>query len=407
VDTKDKKHEYSERSIKDLIPYANNSRTHSDEQINQVASSIKEFGFTNPVLIDEQGGIVAGHGRILAAKKLGIDKVPCIELNGLTEAQKKAYVIADNQLALNAGWDLGNLKLELESLDELDFNIDLLGFDDDFLSGLIGEEAEGLTDEDAVPEPPEKPVSELGDIWQLGEHRLMCGDSTSADAVGKLMNGNNWHTCVFDPPYEVESLYADAMPSPSAGSKLCVFWDFKRFGIGASSAVNCGWEGLYEFIWDNVTSWYTPNRPLARHKTCGVFGDDPKFNFDEAIVKDGKERKAKVVSNTRGKSNYKPLDGAVHLSTVFSLNKASMDTGGHQHGKPIAWVEAIFNGVGGVRYLDLFGGSGSTIIACEKTRRECYTMELDTVNVDVIVKRWQDYTGNIAVCESDHTKTIE
>ena len=131
-----KKHIYTERKVSDLIPYANNSRTHSDEQVNQVASSIKEFGFTNPVLIDEQGGLIAGHGRIMAAKKLGIDEVPCIELKGLTEAQKKAYVIADNQLALNSGWDLDTLKLELESLQELDFDVDLLGFDDDFLSEI-------------------------------------------------------------------------------------------------------------------------------------------------------------------------------------------------------------------------------------------------------------------------------
>jgi len=146
VDTKDKKHEYSERNIKDLIPYINNSRTHSEEQINQVASSIKEFGFTSPILIDEQGGVIAGHGRIMAANKLGIDKVPCIELKGLTEAQKKAYVIADNQLALNSGWDLDMLKLEVDSLKELDFDINLLGFDDDFLTDMFDDEGELYAD---------------------------------------------------------------------------------------------------------------------------------------------------------------------------------------------------------------------------------------------------------------------
>ena len=400
-------YQHSIQKVSDLIPYVNNSRTHSDEQVNQVASSIKEFGFTSPVLIDESGGIIAGHGRVMAAKKLNLEEVPCITLEGLTEAQRKAYIIADNQLPLNAGWDLDKLKLEIDTLTELDFDIDLLGFDDDFLDGLLdGQTDEGLTDEDEVPEPPETPVSVLGDIWQLGNHRLMCGDSTSIDAVEKLMDGNEWHTCVFDPPYEIEELYELAMPPQVEGGKLCVFWDFKRFSVAASAASNAGWTGLYEFIWDNVTSWYTPNRPLARHKSCGIFGDNPKFNFEEAIIKDGKVRTAKVVSNTRGKSNYKPLDGAVHLSTVFSLNKASMDTGGHQHGKPIAWVEAIFNGVGGVRYLDLFGGSGSTIIACEKTRRECYTMELDPLSVDVIVDRWQKYTGKKAQCIGFENKII-
>ena len=165
------KHKYSERQVSALIPYANNSRTHSDEQVNQVASSIKEFGFTNPVLIDDQGGIIAGHGRVMAAKKLNLDVVPCIELVGLTEAQKKAYIIADNQLALNSGWDLDLLKLEIEGLEEMDFNIDLLGFDDDFLGDLMEVEPEdGLTDEDVCPEPPETPVSVLGDVWLLGNH---------------------------------------------------------------------------------------------------------------------------------------------------------------------------------------------------------------------------------------------
>ena len=390
--------EYKRLPSEKLIPYARNSRTHSPEQVAQIAASIKEFGFTNPILIDEENGIIAGHGRLLAAQKLGIEEVPVIVMAGLTDAQKKAYVIADNQLALNAGWDLDMLKLEIESLQEIEFDTELLGFDADFMAGLMEpEQVDGLTDEDAVPESPENPVSALGDIWQLGDHRLMCGDSTSIDAVEKLMNGGNWHTCVFDPPYEIESLYYDAMPTAKAGAKMCVFWDFKRFGLASHAAVQRGWGGLYEFIWDNQTSWFTPNRPLARHKTCGVFGDDPKFNFDEAIIRDGKIRKEKEVKNTRGSMKYKPLDGASHLSTVFSMNKATMDTGGHAHGKPVQWIEAIFNGVGGVRFLDLFGGSGSTIIACEKTRRECYTMELSEANVDVIILRWQDFTGKKAV----------
>ena len=193
------------KKVSSLIPYVNNSRTHSDEQVTQVASSIKEFGFTNPILIDDTNGIIAGHGRLLAAKKLGLDEVPCIILEGLTEAQRKAYVIADNQLALNSGWDLDKLKLEIDGLEELDFNIDLLGFDDDFLSDLLEEEPnDGLTDEDTVPEPPETPVSVLGDIWKLGNHRLMCGDSTSIDAVEKLMDGQPVDMVFTDPPYGID-----------------------------------------------------------------------------------------------------------------------------------------------------------------------------------------------------------
>jgi hypothetical protein len=200
----EKANEYSVRRVSDLIPYANNSRTHSDEQIAQVASSIKEFGFTNPVLIDDQGGIIAGHGRIMAAKKLSIDEVPCIELTGLTEAQKKAYVIADNQLALNSGWDIDVLRLEVEHLQEVDFDIDILGFDDEFIDGLLEPEVEdGLTDEDDCPEAPEEPVSVLGDVWLLGDHRVMCGDSTSIDAVDVLTAGQKADMVHTDPPYGI------------------------------------------------------------------------------------------------------------------------------------------------------------------------------------------------------------
>ena len=178
------------KNIKELIPYCNNSRTHSDDQVLQIASSIKEFGFTNPVLIDGQGGIIAGHGRIMAAQKLKMDEVPTITLSDLSEAQKKAYIIADNKLALNSGWDDELLKIELEQLKELDFDLGLIGFSDDELALLMGgETTEGLVDEDQVPELVDDPVTVLGDVWLLGNHRLMCGDSTSIDAVEKLMDG--------------------------------------------------------------------------------------------------------------------------------------------------------------------------------------------------------------------------
>jgi len=197
------KYEYLVRSTNDLMPYINNSRTHSDDQINQVAASIKEFGFTNPVLIDEEGGIIAGHGRVQAAKKLNMTDIPCIVLEGLTDAQKKAYVIADNRIALNAGWDEDMLSVEVQALDELDFDLDLLGFTDDELADLLDddEQTEGLTDEDEVPEIPEQPISKRGDVWILGNHRLMCGDSTSIDDVDKLMNGQKADMVFTDPPY--------------------------------------------------------------------------------------------------------------------------------------------------------------------------------------------------------------
>ena len=192
------------KNIKDLIPYCNNSRTHSDEQVLQIASSIKEFGFTNPVLIDDQGGIIAGHGRIMAAQKLKMDEVPTITLSDLSEAQKKAYIIADNKLALNSGWDDELLKIELEQLKELDFDLGLIGFSDDELALLMGgETTEGLVDEDQVPELVDDPVTVLGDVWLLGNHRLMCGDSTSIDAINILCKDRAVDMWLTDPPYNV------------------------------------------------------------------------------------------------------------------------------------------------------------------------------------------------------------
>jgi len=190
------------RSVGELIPYALNSRTHSESQVTQIAASIREFGFTNPLLVDEQGGIIAGHGRLMAAKKLGMAEVPTITLAGLTTAQKKAYVIADNKLALNAGWDNDLLALEFAELKGLDFDLDLTGFSAEEIAALVPVEiAAGLTDEDAVPEVPEQPVTVLGDVWILGKHRLMCGDSTSIDAVDALMDGQKADMVFTDPPY--------------------------------------------------------------------------------------------------------------------------------------------------------------------------------------------------------------
>lgn len=187
-----------------LIPYALNSRTHSDQQVSQIAASIKEFGFLNPIIVDGDNGIIAGHGRVLAAKKLGMTELPVVEASHLTKAQRKAYVIADNKLALNAGWDEKILKLEIDELKGLDFDIDILGFSDKELAALLSENIQGLTDEDEVPEAPETPVTVLGDVWTLGNHRLMCGDSTSIDAVDKLMDGQKADMVFTDPPYGVE-----------------------------------------------------------------------------------------------------------------------------------------------------------------------------------------------------------
>ena len=201
-----------------VIPFARNSRTHSPVQVSQIAASIKEFGFTNPVLIDGENGIIAGHGRVQAAHVLGLKEVPCIRIAHLTDSQKRAYVIADNKLALNAGWDDEMLRLEIGDLKEEGFDLSLLGFSTDELSSLEVEIVESQTDPDEVPEPPADPVTVLGDIWTLGNHRLMCGDSTSIDAVEKLMDGEKADMVFTDPPYNVN--FTSSLSCTSKGGKI-------------------------------------------------------------------------------------------------------------------------------------------------------------------------------------------
>ena len=192
------------RAVASLVPYARNARTHSPDQVDQIAASIREFGWTIPVLVDEEGTLIAGHGRVMAAKKLGISQVPVMVAEGWSEAQRKAYVLADNKLALNAGWDNELLRVELEGLKELDFDISLTGFSGDELVSILADKTEGLTDPDQTPEPPVEPVSVLGDVWLLGNHRIVCGSSTEVESVDKALNGVKPHLMVTDPPYGVE-----------------------------------------------------------------------------------------------------------------------------------------------------------------------------------------------------------
>ena len=385
--------------IERLVPYERNARTHSPEQVAQIAASIQEFGFTNPILVDGKDGIIAGHGRLAAAKDLGLAEVPVVVLDHLTPDQKRAYVLADNKLALNAGWDDSILSAELEALQLEEFDLSLLGWSDDELTGLLPE-VEQLPPEDseadAVPEPPADPVTKPGDVWLLGRHRVMCGDSTDVLAVERLIDGASWDVCVFDPPYELEQLY-DQMPTAQDGRRLVVMWDFKRFAKAAASAVAAGWQPQYEFIWDCVQSWYTPNRPLARHKAAGVFGDNPHFDTEAALIVDGKDRgSTRTVVNTRGSYAYTPLAGAKHIATVEAFANTAQSSE-HAHGKPVAWVQAILSGLNATATLDLFGGGGSSIVACERIGASCYCMEIDPGQCDVIIERWQRLTGKQAL----------
>jgi DNA modification methylase len=368
---------------KGLIPYAKNSRTHSEAQVAQIAGSIKEFGFNNPVLVDEDNGIIAGHGRVMAAQKLGLQTVPCIRLAHLSETQRKAYVIADNRLALNAGWDDQMLTLELQELDGEDFDLSLLGFEADELNALLNpiKETEGLTDEDAVPDAPEEPKTKPGDIYQLGRHRLMCGDSTSIDAVEKLMDGNQVDLIFTDPPYNVafngrsgkhEVIKNDNLSEP----------EFENFITEVCNTIQLIDPKAY-YIWCNW-DFYGALQGKLPYKACivwakNVFGMGNGYRHQhEFCLFNGKIDE--VVKNE---------------SDLWQIKKDTNYV--HPTQKPVALsVRAFGNHIKLLNVLDLFGGSGSTLIGAEQTGRTCFVMELDPKYCDVIVKRWEDFTGQKA-----------
>ena len=377
-----------------LIPYVNNSRKHSDEQVAQIAASIKEFGWTNPILVDGANGIIAGHGRLMAARKLGMEAVPVIELAHLSEPQRKALIIADNKLAMNAEWDNDLLMLELGELLEGGFDLDLLGFGKDELDALLSptEATEGLTDEDAVPEPPAVPVTVLGDVWLLGKHRVMCGDSTSIDAVDKLMDGQKADMVNTDPPYGVS--YQSNMRTKSAKFDLLKNDDVILEVVPIIEASSTGWVFIWT-TWKVIDKWLEntkgfgfPTNMVIWSKGGGGIGDLKKtFSTDYEMA---------LVFN-RGAE----LCGK-RVGSVWKVGKDGAAEYKHPTQKPVALAEEAIDKTthSGALVLDLFGGSGSTLIACEKTGRINRSMELDPKYVDVIIKRWQDFTGKTATLES-------
>lgn len=368
------------RSVADLIPYASNSRTQSDAQVAQIAASIKEFGWTNPILIDGENTIIAGHGRLLAARKLGMDKVPAIVLDHLTKPQQRALVIADNQLALNAGWDLDMLKAEIEDLNLDDFDISLLGFDDKFLDGLLEPEpTDGLTDEDAVPDVPETPKTVLGDVWVLGNHRLMCGDSTSIDAVEKLMDGTKPDLIHTDPPY--------GMNAVSKSSVLKKNYKTDIMGDDTPDVAKDAFNLIYGLFPDAKQIWWGANYYCSAlpDSECWLVWDKNNGSSDQTDCE---------------------LAWANFRSVVRQFTMASEKTNRvHPTQKPVAlmeWIIKRFN-LSANTIADFFGGSGSTLIAAEKHGINAFIMEFDPKFCDVIIKRWQDFTGKQAV----HAETGE
>ena len=372
------------RSVSTLIPYARNSRTHSDEQIAQIAASIKEFGWTNPILVDGDNGIIAGHGRLSAARKLGHEEVPVIELKDLTETQRKAYIIADNRLALNAGWDNEMLTIELNDLLADGFALELLGFDPKEIDALLEPEVvEGLTDEDAVPDMPDEPITKMGDIYQLGNHRLICGDSSSQNDVDKVLDGDRPDMIFTDPPYNIDYQGVSDKRDKIKNDKMedSAFVDFLNQTL-------YGCETMYV-----CCSWHYAHL------------------FREAMEKIGRKPKAMIVWNK--------VNPAQHLDKYFKQHEIIFyygDYGGHKtlrgdiwtikrqrntvHPtmKPVELIEmALEDNKDKKIVFDMFGGSGSTLIACEKQNRKARLIELEPKYCDVIVKRWEDFTGKKAM----------
>ena len=374
-----------------LLPYARNARTHSDDQVAQIAASIAEFGFTNPILAGSDGIIVAGHGRLAAAQKLGLEIVPVVVLDHLSPTQRRALVIADNRIAENAGWDDAMLRIELEALQLEGFDLDITGFTQEEIDALTPEQLpEGLTDEDAVPEVPAEPVTKLGDVWVLGKHRVMCGDSTSIDAVETLTQGQKVDMVFTDPPYGVD--YKGIKNDDRSGLEDLLRSAFGNFLAAAKSGAS-----IYVFHSDRCADIF--------HKVFREF-----FHFSSMIIW---AKNSLTLSQTDYQSMHEPclygwMDNGKHAwysdrkqTSVWRFDKERVE--GHTTPKPVELVAKAINNSskGGDAVIDLFGGSGSTLIACEKTGRHARLMELDPKYVDVIVRRWQEFTGKQATLESD------
>jgi DNA modification methylase len=386
------------RTVASLVPYARNSRTHSDEQVAQIAASIREWGWTVPILVDPEGMIIAGHGRVMAARKLGLTDVPVMVATGWTDAQKRAYVLADNQLASNAGWDADLLSLEMKDLQLEGYNLDLIGFSDKALADLLADPTEGNTDPDDVPEVPAIPTTVLGDVWVLGKHRIICGSSTDADTVVKLLGDVKPHLMVTDPPYGVE--YEANWRDGALGGKV---------GGRATGAVqnddNADWREAWAlFPGDVAYVWHAGNMAhvVAEsllschfHIRAQIIWSKSQFVIGRGDYHPQHEPCWDAVR--KGRVGH--YDGGRKQSTIWQIDKPRKSETGHSTQKPIECMKRPIenNSSPGQAVYEPFSGSGTTIIACEMTGRACYAVELNPAYVDVAVERWQNFTGKKAV----------
>ena len=384
-----------------LVPLARNPRTHSDAQIAQIAASIAEFGFLNPILVDTKAGILAGNGRFLASQKLRLVRVPVIVLDHLTEAQKRAYIIADNQLALNAGWDETVLAAELAALQQEDFDVRLLGFEDQELARLLAAQdaAEGLTDEDAIPEVPQTPVSAAGDLWVLGRHRLLCGDATEKQAVSRLLGAVRPMLMVTDPPYGVRY--------DPEWRKLAGVNNSNRMGK-VSNDDRADWReawalfpGEVAYVWHGALHASTVADSL---EACD-------FEIRSQIIW---AKPSLVMGRGHYHWQHEPCWYAVRgtghwngdrtQSTLWQIENRNQDAETvHSTQKPVECMRRpiVNNSNPGQAVYEPFSGSGTTIIACEKAARTALALELEPAYVDVAVTRWQNFTGKQATLDGD------
>ena len=381
-------------SIDRLVPYANNARTHSKEQINKLRSSLREFGFINPVIIDRDFGIIAGHGRVLAAREEGINEVPCVFVDYLSEAQKKAYILADNRMALDAGWDEELLRVEIESLQGMAFDVSLTGFGDDEIADLFGKEKDAVEDDDYdLSAALEKAAFvKKGDVWVVGKHRLYCGDATNPDDVSALMDGHRANLIVTDPPYGVSFKSASGLTIQNDSIKDEEFYQF-----------------LYKAFANMVAHMENGGSAYVFH------ADTEGLNFRKAFIDAGFHLAGVCIwaknSLVLGRSDYQwqhePvlygfLQNGKHRwysdrkqTTIWNFDKPKRNAN-HPTSKPLDLLAYPISNSSqeNAIVLDTFGGSGSTLMACEQTNRICYTMELDEKYASVILRRYVEDTGN-------------